>query len=307
MEKRLKIVFMGTPEFAVPSLQSLIKQNHSIVGVFCQPPKPAHRGQQIQKCPVQIYAEQEHLKVYTPIKLSDPGTWELFQSLTPDVVVVVAYGALLPERYLNYPPYGCLNVHGSLLPRWRGASPIQSSICAGDKESGITLMEMTKELDAGRMIAQKSCPILPDTTAASLHDALKILGASLLEEKLLPYCEGKITPIEQDEPLVTYAPKLTRDSGKIDWNKSALELERQIRGFYPWPGSWFLYNGEVIKVHRAKVITSSGAPGTVLDENLIIACAEAALQPTVLQRPGKKPMDTSEFLRGYPIHKGTRL
>lgn len=307
MGKRLKIVFMGTPEFAVPSLQSLIKQNHNIVGVFCQPPKPAHRGQQIKKCPVHVYAEQERLKVFTPRKLSDPGVWELFQSLTPDIVVVVAYGALLPERYLTYPPHGCLNVHGSLLPRWRGASPINSSICAGDQESGITLMEMTKELDAGRMIAQKSCPILPDTTASSLHDTLKILGARLLEERLLPYCEGKITPLEQDESLVTYAPKLTRDSGKIDWNNNASTLERQVRGLYPWPGSWFLYKGEVIKVHQAKIINASGAPGVVLDENLVIACGEGALQPTVLQRQGKKPMDTPEFLRGYPIQKGACL
>lgn len=306
-KKSLRVVFMGTPEFSVGALEALHHNHYNIVGVFSQPPRPAQRGHAIHKCSVHLCAENLGFDVYTPEKLNDPDAWIIYERLEPDIVIVAAYGALLPQKYLDLPHYGCINIHASLLPRWRGASPIQSAIAAGDKETGITIMQMVHKLDAGDIIAQHSCPITCDTNGQVLHDELSEIGAKLLIETLDSYVAGYITPKVQDETLVTYAPKLTKDSGRIDWGLSADLVLQRIRAFYPWPGSWFVFQNEIIKVHDAQVVGGSGRAGTVLDKHLTIACGKDAIQLMVLQRPGKKPLPQDEFLRGFNISQGTNL
>lgn len=303
----LRVVFMGTPDFAVPALHSLVEAGAIIAGVFCQPARPAQRGHKIQKCAVHLAAERENLPVYTPAKLADSGVWEIYEALKPDITVVAAYGALLSDQYLSYPRWGCVNVHASLLPRWRGASPIQSAICAGDAESGITIMNMVKKLDAGAILSQQSCRIKPSTTAQSLHDELAQMGGGLLVETLAKLIAHQIAPHVQDESQVTYAPKLTKAMGCMQWRKTATELERQVRGYYPWPGSWFVYQGEIIKVLQAKVTDAQGPAGAVLNSELLIACGEGALDLQILQREGKKPLDKQEFLKGFRIPQGAML
>lgn len=303
----LRVVFMGTPDFAVPALRSLVESGVQLVGVFCQPARPAQRGHKIQKCAIQLEAEQLGLKVFTPQRLSDEGVWEAYQELAPDITIVAAYGALLSERYLHLPRLGCINIHASLLPRWRGASPIQSAICAGDDQSGITIMNMVKKLDAGGILAQRSCEITPHTNAQSLHDDLAQMGGVLLVDVLPQLAAGTLSAREQDESLVTYAPKLVKADGFLQWTKSAHVLEREVRGYFPWPCSWFSYKGELLKVLKARVVEGSGYPGEVLDDSLRVACGEKALVLEMLQREGRKPLAQAEFLKGFRIPAGTRL
>ncbi len=300
----MRLAFMGSPDFAVPCLLALAEAGHQIAAVYCQPPRPAGRGQKERRCPVQAAAEARGWPVRTPHSLKDEEAQTAFRALDLDVAVVVAYGLILPKTILQAPRCGCLNVHASLLPRWRGAAPIQRAILAGDKMSGVTIMLMDEGLDTGPMLNRASVPITSETTGQSLHDELAQLGARLIVEAL-QQAHGKARP--QPEDGVTYAAKLTREESKLDWHKDAESLERQVRAFHPWPSAFFEVGSERIKVLSAEAVAGSGRPGAVLDGTLTIACGQRALRPLRVQRAGKAPMDTADLLRGFPIPPGTQL
>ncbi len=302
----LRIAFMGTPGFAVVALKALHDAGHDIVAVYCQPPKPAGRGQQIQKTPVHRAAEELNIPVHTPKTLRNMEEQEKFSALNLDVAIVAAYGLILPQAILDAPTRGCLNIHGSLLPRWRGAAPIQRAILAGDTETGITIMQMDAGLDTGAMLLKESTPITLQTTTQSLHDELAAMGGRLITQALQNL--DTLTPIPQPETGATYAAKLTRDDGKIDWMKSAAEIERQMRALHPWPGCFFTLNGENIKLLAAEIVQNqSGTPGTLLDENFTIACGEQSLRLITVQRAGKNATDGASLLRGLRLAVGTSL
>jgi methionyl-tRNA formyltransferase len=303
----LRLAFMGTPDFAVPSLEALRAAGHEIVCVYTQPPRPAGRGHQPQPSPVARAAEAAGISVRTPAKL-DAAEAEAFRALDLDAAVVAAYGLILPPAVLAAPRLGCLNVHASLLPRWRGAAPIQRAILAGDKETGVTIMQMEAGLDTGPMLLREAVPIGPGTTAAELHDRLAALGARLIVAALSGVATGTIQAVPQPAEGVTYAKKLSRGEGRLDWHRPAEELERMVRALNPAPGVWFERGGERIKVLAAEVVPSrSGAPGTVLDAALAVACGGGALRLTRLQRAGRAPVDAEAFLRGYPVAAGAVL
>ena len=294
----MKVIFMGTPDFAVPVLKRLIKE-HQVVCVYTRAPKEAGRGKQITKTPVHLIAEEYGIEVRTPKTLKDIGEQEKFKQLDADISIVAAYGLILPKAVIEACKYGCLNVHASLLPRWRGAAPIQRAIEAGDAKSGVTIMRVVEALDAGAMYKKGEVEITSDTTGGILHDKLADIGADLMSEVLadLP----NIKPQEQDESLVTYAQKLTKDEAKIDFNLRAEVLERKIRAFNPFPAMFFEYNGERFKVLRAKVCDKQGTPGDILQDGnkLFIFCADKALEVLEIQRQGKKAMPIEELLRGF--------
>lgn len=300
----MRIAFMGTPDFAVPSLLALAEAGHEIVAVYSQPPRPAGRGHKERPSPVQAAAEQRGWPVRTPRTLKSEEEQAAFRALDLDAAVVAAYGLILPKAILEAPLCGCLNVHASLLPRWRGAAPIQRAILAGDTTSGITIMLMDEGLDTGAMLLQESLPITAGTTGESLHDELAALGARLIVKALQG---GHGTAQPQPEEGVTYADKLRREEARLDWQRDARALERQVRAFFPWPGAYFEVGGERIKVLAAEVTEDSGPPGQVLDDSLTIACAEGALRPLRVQRAGKAPMETAALLRGFTIPPGTTL
>lgn len=304
----MRIIYMGTPDFAVPALRRLIEAGHQVIAVYTQPPRPAGRGQREQPSPVHEEAVRQGIPVRTPVSLrNEPAQWE-FASLDADVAVVAAYGLILPKAVLAAPRHGCINIHASLLPRWRGAAPIQRAILAGDAESGITIMQMDEGLDTGPILLQAKIPIGPHMTAQELHDALAVLGGDSIVEALRLLSEGKLVATPQPDGA-TYAAKLTREEGRLDWRRPAVELERQVRAFTPWPGAWFEHAGERFKVLAARVATNDAkaAPGTVLDQALTVACGEGALAITRLQRAGKAAIDAAAFLRGYALPPGTKL
>ncbi|HYG86490.1 MAG TPA: methionyl-tRNA formyltransferase [Azospirillum sp.] len=309
----LRLVFMGTPDFAVPSLRALLDAGHEVVCVYSQPPRPAGRGQQVQKSPVHRFAEERGIPVRTPKTLRNADAQAEFADLKADAAVVAAYGLILPQPVLDAPRLGCLNVHGSLLPRWRGAAPIQRAILEGDAETGITIMQMDAGLDTGGMLLKDAVPITLETTASSLHDQLAEMGARLIVEALVGLAEGRLTAEPQLADGVTYAAKLTRDDGRLDWSKDAAFVERQVRALTPWPGCWFdapsAQGGERIKVLRAELAPSGphAVPGTVLDDRLTVACNGGAVRLTLVQRPGKAPVDGAAFLRGFALPPGTVL
>lgn len=301
----MRVIFMGTPDFAASALQALIDARHQIVAVYSQPPRPAGRGQDLRKSPVQVLAEQHGLEVRTPTSLKTPDVQAAFAALNADVAVVAAYGLLLPQAVLEAPRLGCLNIHASLLPRWRGAAPIQRAILAGDVASGITIMQMDAGLDTGAMLTRKALQIGPKLTAGDLHDLLAELGALLIVATLaqLPL---EATPQPADG--ITYAAKISPTEAKIDWSQPAVQLERQIRAFAPVPGAWCLApDGARLKLLAADVVKGLGAPGTALDDQLTIACGDGALRLTLLQKAGKKPMAAEDFLRGQKFPAGTSL
>lgn len=299
---------MGSPEFSLGALHALLDAGHQVVCVYAQPPKPAGRGHRETPCPVHAEAIRLGIEARTPISLRDTEAQAAFRALDLDCAIVVAYGLILPIEILDAPRLGCLNVHASLLPRWRGAAPIQRALIAGDRETGVGIMKMDAGLDTGGVLCEARTPIAADETASTLHDRLAEMGASLLVETLEKYAGGGITPEPQPEAGVTYAHKLERHEGLLDFTKPAAELERTIRALNPWPGTWFEYEGAGIKVAGAEVIEGvTGEPGTVVDDRLTIACAQGALRPLRLQRPGKSMTDADAFLRGYPISSGTRL
>ena len=299
----MNLVFMGTPDFAAAILAALIEVGHNIRAAYSQPPRPAGRGHRLQPSPVQTLAEAHGIPVRCPTSLRDPVAQREFAALYSDAAVVAAYGLILPPAILAVPRRGCLNVHASLLPRWRGAAPIQRAVLAGDAETGVTIMQMDAGLDTGPILLQEKIAIGPKTTAGALTDQLAALGARLMVEAL----DTNPPPHPQPEDGVVYAKKLRREEAALDWRQPAARLERQIRAFDPFPGSHFTYNGERIRVLAADLAPGHGAPGTVLDAALTIACGDGALQPLRLQRAGRGAADTADFLRGFPIPPGTIL
>lgn len=299
----MRIVFLGTPLFAVPTLDALVKSNHDIAAVYTQPPRPAGRGQKETPSPVHGYAAAHGLQVLTPASLKDKETQIAFAAHKADVAVVVAYGLLLPKPILEAYPLGCINVHPSLLPRWRGAAPIQRTIMAGNKETAICIMQMDEGLDTGDVLLTEKFSIAPGTTAGMLHDLLAEKAAPLVLKTLAE----KPTPQKQSETGVTYAKKITKAECQLNWRRPAQELYQQILGLNPVPGAFFSYNGEIIKLFDAAAEAKSGAPGTALDDRLLIACGNGALRLLELQRPGKKRMGAEELLRGFPIPPGSIL
>lgn len=304
---RLRLVFMGTPDFAVPVLLALLDAGDEIAAVYTQPPRPAGRGQKLTASPVQACAERHGLLVRHPPSLKTPEAQAEFAALAADAAVVVAYGLLLPQAVLDAPRLGCFNLHASLLPRWRGAAPIQRAIMAGDAETGVCVMKMDAGLDTGPVLARAALPISPRMTMAELHDGLAQLGAPLMVRTLHDFADGRIVPQPQPAAGVTYAAKLLKDAGRIDWTKSAIEIGRAVRALNPGIGTTFELNGERIKLLAAEPVAGSGAPGTLLDDAGLVACGEGALHLLRLQRPGKTPVAIGDFLRGLPLAKGTRL
>ena len=303
----LSLAFMGSPDFSVPALTALHNAGHKISSVYCQPPRPAGRGQNERRCPVDAAARQFGFPVFTPTTFRDDSTCQDFANLNLDIAVVAAYGLILPKAILQAPRLGCINIHASLLPRWRGAAPIQRAILADDSESGITIMQMDEGLDTGPVFLSGKVPITAATTGETLHDALSALGSSLIVDALAGLQEKTLAATPQPNDGTTYAKKLNRTESKLEWQKSAQQLERQIRAFMPWPGSWFKHDYERIKVLAASQAEETGSPGTVIDNQLTIACGKGSLRPLILQRAGKRAMTADEFLRGSPITAGTKL
>jgi len=304
--KPLRLIFMGTPDFAVAALKALAKSYHEVVAVYSQPPRPAGRGMTEKKSPVHLLAEELDIPVFTPSNFKKAADVAAFQNHGADFAVVAAYGLLLPEAVLDAPRQGCINIHASLLPRGRGASPIQAAILAGDAVSGISIMQMEKGLDTGPVFLGESLRLSPDETAGSLHDRLAALAAGMIVPALEAITGGlKATP--QDEKRATYAPKISKDDGKINWRKSATGIDRVVRAFTPVPGAWFLWGGKRIGILEGKPASGEGSPGKVLDDTLTIACGTGAYRIIRLQKEGKKPMTVVEFLRGHDIPPGFRL
>ena len=302
---KLRIAFMGTPEFAVPILEALVSVGHEIICVYTQPPRTGGRGQKEKKTPIHIRAEKFGINVRAPKDFRFKQQQRAFADLNLDCAVVVAYGLILPGIILTAPKLGCLNIHASLLPRWRGAAPIQRAILTGDEESGVTIMQMDEGLDTGAMLMVGRVTITRETTGESLHNTLSEIGSSLIIKVLNALMEGKIWPTDQPEDGVTYAKKLERSEGHIDWRKPAEDIERLIRAFSPWPGSWFEVKGERIKILSAQVENINGVPGTVMDDKLTISCGVDGLRLNTVQRAGKSPMTVAEFLRGFKLPIGT--
>jgi methionyl-tRNA formyltransferase len=305
----LRLIFMGTPDFAVPSLDALVAAGHEIVCAYSQPPRKAGRGQKERPQPVHAAADAHGIPVRTPTSLKTPEAQADFAALSADAAVVAAYGLILPKPVLEAPRLGCLNIHASLLPRWRGAAPIQRAILAGDRETGITIMQMDEGLDTGPMLLKRAVEI-DLMTAGELHDELGALGAEMIVEALKKLEAGTLTATPQPPKRgVTYAPKIDRAEARLDWTRSASELGRHVRAFTPFPGAWFEHAGERIRVLGAKAMggDSKAAPGTVIDDTLTIRCGKGFLKLRTVQRGGKGAMDVDAFLRGYPIPKGTVL
>ena len=301
MTDTMRIAFMGTPDFAVPSLDALLEAGHEVVAVYTQPPRRAGRGKALTPSPVQRRAEAAGIEVRTPASLRDAAAQADFAALDLDAAVVAAYGLILPEPILQAPRHGCLNVHASLLPRWRGAAPIQRAILAGDEMTGVCIMGMEKGLDTGPVFARRETPVARKT-AGELTAELAAIGARLMVEGL----DCKPEPEPQPEDGVTYAAKVDKAEARLDFSRPAVEVERQIRAFNP-PGAWFDHAGERIRILAAQPVPGEAEPGTVIDHHLAIACGEGALIPTLVQRAGRAAMAPDELLRGFPIPKGTRL
>lgn len=307
----LRVVFMGTPDFAVPTLSEIIGQGHEVVAVYTRAPKPAGRGMAEQKTPVHRLAERFGIPVFTPRTLRDAPAQEVFASLGADVAVVVAYGLILPKEVLEAPQLGCLNLHGSLLPRWRGAAPIQRAIMAGDAETGVMVMRMDEGLDTGPVAMVETIPIGPDMTAQDLHDRMAVLGADLMVRALAALERGSLGFSPQPDEGVTYAAKIDKAEARIDWSRPAAEVHNLIRGLSPFPGAWFeadLGKGpERVKVLRSARAETSGAAGTMLDDHLTIACGEGAVRLVEVQRAGSKPMKAADFVNGARLAAGARF
>jgi methionyl-tRNA formyltransferase len=300
----MRLAFMGTPDFAVPVLTALIDAGHRIVCVYSRPPRPAGRGKALRPSPVQAAAAALGLAVAAPESFRDPAVLARFAALNLDAAVVVAYGQMLPRKALEVPRLGCLNLHASLLPRWRGAAPIQRAIMAGDPETGVCVMRMEAGLDTGPVLARKATPIGPEDTAGTLHDRLAAIGAALMVETL---AAGTVSATPQPETGVTYAAKIDKAETRVDWTRDAAELDAHIRGLSPYPGAWCRISGERVKLLLARPEDGAGSAGEALDDHLLVACGAGALRLVTLQRAGKGPMDAATFLRGYPVARGARL
>jgi methionyl-tRNA formyltransferase len=304
----MRIIFMGTPDFAVPALRAVVDAGHEVAAVYTQPPRAAGRGMALRKSPVHEVAEQAGLTVLTPARLKSPEEQERFSALRSDAAVVIAYGLILPRPILDGTRHGAFNIHASLLPRWRGAAPINRAIMAGDTETGVSIMRITEGLDAGPVCLEVRMPITVDQTAGELHDELAMRGARLMVHALSALERGQLDCRPQAENGITYAKKIDPAETHIDWSRPARDVHNLIRGLSPHPGAWFEaeVNGkpERIKALRAVLARGSGTPGTLLDEHLTIACGEGALRLTEVQRSGKRPMSAEDFLRGAHLSRG---
>ncbi|MEL7514294.1 MAG: methionyl-tRNA formyltransferase [Pseudomonadota bacterium] len=301
----MRLIFMGTPEFSVPVLDALVEAGHDVACVYCQPPRPAGRGKKDRPSPVQARAEVLNLPVRQPVSLRNTEAQAAFVGLKADAAIVVAYGLILPQAVLDAPRLGCLNIHASLLPRWRGAAPIHRAIMAGDTETGVCIMQMEAGLDTGPVLLREATPIGPAETTADLHDRLSKMGARLVVEALEKI--ETVTPEPQPEVGVTYAQKIDKGEAQIDWSKPADEVDRLIRGLSPFPGAWFEQDGARVKALGSVIGDGAGNPGTVVSDQLDIACGTGAVRLTRLQRAGKGAQDAQEFLRGFPLPPGTKL
>ena len=307
----IRTVFMGTPDFALATLQGLIEFGLNVVGVYTQPDRPKGRGKKLAAPPVKELAQQHGIPVFQPQKLRAPDAVEQLKELRPDLIVVVAYGQILPKAVLGIPQHGCINVHASLLPKYRGAAPINKSIIDGETETGVTTMHMDVGLDTGDMLVKRSLAIGADETAGQLHDRLALVGREALEETLKRLCAGELLAEKQDDSLSNYAPMMKKEDGQIDWNQPAATVHNLVRGLDPWPGAYTHLGDEVLKLSATSVVVDlSGEPGTVLQadaDGVRIACAEGALLIGQLQLPGKKRLVAGEFLRGRDLPTGTRM
>ncbi|MEW9918411.1 methionyl-tRNA formyltransferase [Marimonas sp. MJW-29] len=301
----MRLVFMGTPDFSVPVLDALVEAGHEIAAVYTQPPRPAGRGKKDRPSPVQSRAEALGLTVRHPASLKSPEAQADFAALQPEAAVVVAYGLLLPQAILDAPARGCLNIHASLLPRWRGAAPIHRAIMAGDAKTGVCIMQMEAGLDTGPVLLRRETDIGATETTADLHDRLSAMGAKAIVEALATL--DTLIPAPQPEEGVTYAQKIDKSEARIDWHRPAVEIDRQIRGLSPFPGAWFDLDGTRIKVLGSRLARGDGTPGEVLDTDLRIACGTGAVQLNRLQRAGKAAQDAQTFKSGARIAPGTRL
>ncbi len=313
MKKRLRLIFMGTPQFAVPILEALIKSGEEILAVVTQPDKPAGRGKKLTPPPVKVLAEKHGLPVLQPSKIKDPAFLAKLKEASPDVIVVAAYGKILPKEVLEIPKFGCINVHASLLPKFRGAAPINWAIIAGEKETGVTIMQMDEGMDTGDILLMEKIPIEEGETAGTLHDKLSSLGAKLIVKALNLLKEGKLTPRKQPEEGVSYAPMLKKEDGLLDFSRPATELANLIRGLDPWPTAYAYFRGKLIKFFhpRAEKGPSQGEPGEILglDEEgfLLIGTGEGVLGVKEVQLEGKKRISAEEFVRGYRPAPGERF
>ena len=303
----MRLIFMGTPDFSVPTLIELAARGHDIVAVYTRAPKPAGRGMDLQRTPVEREAQRLGLTVHTPITLKDSSAAEMFRAHNADAAVVVAYGLILPKAILEVPRLGCFNVHASLLPRWRGAAPINRAIMAGDAESGVTIMQMDEGLDTGAMAMAERVSVGTDMTAGELHDALARVGADVMLRALAAAERGSLTLTPQLSTGVTYAEKISKGETRIEWTKPWKHVHDHIRGLSPFPGAWFELDGVRVKALRSTKGEGSGKPGTALDDRLTVACGSGAVRLTLVQRAGKQPMSAGEFLRGTPVKAGTAL
>ncbi|MDG1439092.1 MAG: methionyl-tRNA formyltransferase [Emcibacteraceae bacterium] len=301
----MRIAFMGTPDFSVEALKSLIANGHDVVAVYSQPPSRAGRGKKERPSPVHKYAIECGIPVLTPLNFKDENERQKFIDLNLDVAVVVAYGLILPQELLDAPKFGCLNIHASLLPRWRGAAPIHRAIMAGDDETGIGIMQMEAGLDTGPLHLEKRLPIAQDDTTGSLHDKLSDLGAEAIIEALesLP----NSTPTTQAEEGVTYAKKIDKAEAKIDWKLSAVDLKKHIHGLSPFPGAWCEVGDERLKILAVEIINDQGNPGEMIAEPLVVACADGAISVISAQRAGKGPMDVKALMNGFEAQVGTQF
>lgn len=301
----MRLIFMGTPDFAVPALDALAAAGHEIAAVYSQPPRPAGRGQQPRPSPVAARAAALGLPLATPAALRDPAAQSDLAALGAEAAVVVAYGLILPPAILAAPARGCFNIHASLLPRWRGAAPIQRAVLAGDAETGVCVMAMEAGLDTGPVLLREATPIGAEDTAGDLHDRLAAMGARLMVDAL-----GRIdalAPVPQPEAGVTYAAKIDKAEARIDWTRPAAEVDRLIRGLSPFPGAWCEIAGERVKLLRSRLAEGAGAPGEALDDRLTVACGEGAVRVLALQRAGRAPVAAAEALRGFAAPRGARL
>lgn len=308
--QEIRTLFMGTPDFALDTLRGLIEAGCKMVGVYTQPDRPRGRGRKLAPPPVKELALAQGIAVFQPHKLRDPAAVEELKALAPDLIVVVAYGQILPQAVLDIPQYGCINVHASLLPKYRGAAPINQAIIDGENETGVTTMLMDVGLDTGDMLIKKSLPIRPDETAGELHDRLAPLGRQAMEETLRQLCAGTLRPQKQDDAQSCYAGMMKKEDGRIDWNLPAQQIHNLVRGLDPWPAAYTSLSGETLKIGKTRVESGTGEAGHILaadDSGVRVACGNGALSIGELQLPGKRKMAAVDFLRGHQLPCGTRL
>lgn len=308
--QEIRTVFMGTPDFALDTLRGLVDAGLNLVGVYTQPDRPKGRGKKLAAPPVKELALAQGIPVFQPAKLRAPEAVAELQALAPDLIVVVAYGQILPQAVLDIPQHGCINVHASLLPKYRGAAPINKAVVDGETETGVTTMQMDVGLDTGDMLVKKTIAIGPDETAGELHDRLAKVGREAMDETIVRLLDGSLVAEKQDDALTCYAPMMKKEDGLIDWSRPAAEVHNQVRGLAPWPGAYTELDGETLKISGTVLADGAGAPGTVLSadgEGVVVACGDGAVRIAELQLPGKKRLPAADFLRGQPLPNGLQL